>query len=136
VNLEQPVGGNGPRFALQLERRDCLHLDGTARQSECFRSEQYLARLRCLLEARCDVDRVARRQALLRSRHDLAGRDPDSSAESELGDGLPHLGRGPQGTQGIVLVQRRHPEDRHHRVPDELLDRPPWRSRISRMRSK
>ena len=32
--------------------------------------------------------------------------------------------RGPDGALGVVLVRRRSAEDRHHRVADELLDRP------------
>ena len=34
-----------------------------------------------------------------------------------------HLDRRPHRSQGIVLVDLGHAEDRHHRVADELLDR-------------
>ena len=32
---------------------------------------------------------------------------------------------GADGPQRVILVQPRDPEDRHHRVPDELLDGAP-----------
>jgi len=35
----------------------------------------------------------------------------------------PDLVGGAHGTQGVILVDGRDPEDRHHRVADELLDR-------------
>ena len=35
---------------------------------------------------------------------------------------LPHLQRGADGAQGVVLVQLRDAEDGHHRIADELLD--------------
>ena len=38
------------------------------------------------------------------------------------GEALPHLGCGPDRTQGVVLVQDRNAEHGHHRVADELLD--------------
>ena len=37
-------------------------------------------------------------------------------------EGLSHLGRSANGSEGIVLVDRWNREHRHHRVSDELLD--------------
>jgi hypothetical protein len=39
-----------------------------------------------------------------------------------LRDRVPYLGRRPQGTQGVVLVDTRDPEHGHHCVTHELLD--------------
>ena len=44
-----------------------------------------------------------------------------SSSLFEGLEGLSHLDRGANRSKGIVLVDRRDPEHRHHRVPDELL---------------
>ena len=38
-------------------------------------------------------------------------------------EGLAHPDRGAHRSHGVVLVEPRDPEDRHHRVTDELLDR-------------
>jgi hypothetical protein len=62
----------------------------------------------------------------------LTGRRPDAGAQaaselwadlaSERRQRLPQLGRGPYGPQRVVLVQQRHPEDRHQDVPGVVLD--------------
>ena len=78
-----------------------------------------------MLQARGQVDRIAGRQALLGSGHDLTGRYPDSPLEPECGKGLAHLRSRSQGSQGVVFVRRRNSEDRHHCVSDELLYRGP-----------
>ena len=79
-----------PFSAPRLER---LHLGGVARQPVGLRADQDLARLRRLLQARSNVDGVARGQPLLRSGHDLAGGHADAALDSELREGLPHLDR-------------------------------------------
>jgi hypothetical protein len=76
-NVQEPVGGNGLGLPSQPERFDRLDLDRLANERERSRSEQNLAGLCCLLEARGDVDRVAGRQALLGTGDDDAGVDPD-----------------------------------------------------------
>jgi hypothetical protein len=76
-----------------------------------------------LLQARGDVDGIARRQPLLGARDDLARADTDSPLDPELREPVAHLHRRPQGPQRVVLVYGRHAEHRHHRVADELLDR-------------
>ena len=56
--------------------------------------------------------------------HDLARVHPDPRLHPELRQRLPHLHRRPHRPHRVVLVHHRHPEHRHHRVPDELLHRP------------
>ena len=99
-------------------------------------AEQDLARLRRLLEARGDVDRVAGGDRLLRGRvadDDLARVDPDSLLEPHAEPLLelavqprqraPHLVGRPHRAKRVVLVDDRDAEDGHDRVADELLDR-------------
>jgi hypothetical protein len=123
AHTQQPVGGNGLRLALQLERLDRLDLDRLANQRERRLSEQHLAWLCRLLEARGDVDGVPRRQAFLGAGYDDSGGEPDARLHAELRKGVAHLLCGPNRAQRVVLVRRRHSEDRHHCVADELLDR-------------
>src|SRR5581483_6586859 len=52
---------------------------------------------------------------------DLAGVDADPDRDL---DTVAQLLRRAHSTQRVVLAHRRHPEDRHHRVADELLERP------------
>jgi hypothetical protein len=86
-----------------------------------------------LLESRGDVDRVAGREPLLCPGDDLAGVDAHAQLEPRAVAGLQlivqaaeadaQLVGGSHGPQCVVLVHRRHAEDGHHRVADELLDR-------------
>jgi len=109
---------------LDLDRAD--ELDGR-------RSDQDLARLRRLLQPRRDVDGIARREPLLRACHHLArihaGAQREGGAVVALellvqgGERGAHLAGGAHGAQSVVLVEHGHAEDRHHGVPDELLDR-------------
>ena len=62
-------------------------------------------------------------EPLRRARHHLARHDADPPLEAELGQCIPHLGRRAHCAQRVVLVQRRHAEDGHHGIADELLDR-------------
>ena len=67
------------------------------------------------------------------ARYDLARVDSDPHLEDDAvltlelefssREPVPHLVRGPDGAQGVVLVDDRHAEDGHHRIADELLDR-------------
>ncbi len=99
-------------------------------------ADQDLARARSRLEPCSHVHRVARDEGLPRRRvtgHDRPGVDAGANAEVDspallelavqLAERGSHLGRGPHRSQWVVLVHRRRAEDRHHRVPDELLDR-------------
>ena len=111
-------------FALQRQRLDRLHLDGVAGQAQRRPVEQSLTGLRGLLEARGHVHGVTCRQPLRRAGDHLATADADSALDAQCGQRRLHLRRRPQRAHGIVLVHRRQPEDRHHRVADELLDDP------------
>ena len=52
----------------------------------------------------------------------LAGRDRDPHLEvALLPDPVSDRERGAYGTLGIVFVGGRRPEERHHRIADELL---------------
>ena len=86
------------------------------------------------LHARGRVDEVAGDHALaLRADGDrrFSGDDADSHREpgrtdfaAERGDDLDQLEPGADGPLGVVLARDRRAPDRHHRVADELLDRP------------
>ena len=61
----------------------------------------------------------------------LAGHDAGAGAQrrradlvAERRDGVDQLQRRPDGALGVVLVRDRRAPHRHHRVADELLDRP------------
>ena len=137
LDVREPVGGHGLRLALERERLDRLDRDRVAHEPEGRLPDQDLARGGGLLEAGGDVDRVAGHERLpgrALSGHDLAGVDPDAQRDPraeallELGvqrrQALLHLPGGAHGSQRIVLVRERDPEDRHHRVSDELLHSP------------
>src|SRR4029079_2164991 len=47
----------------------------------------------------------------------------DAGLDAELGQRVAHLDCGTARTKRIVLTHLRYPEDRHHRVADELLHR-------------
>src|SRR5262249_9391296 len=79
---------------------------------------------RGLFEARGDINGITCHEALRRARHDLAGVDADAALDAEPRKSFAHLGSSAHCPKGIVLVRKRYAEDRHHRVPDELLHRP------------
>ncbi|HEY8627164.1 MAG TPA: hypothetical protein VIL56_02545 [Gaiellaceae bacterium] len=121
------------RLALERERRERLSLHRVPHESKRLLPDPDLSRLGGLLEARRNVDRVPRREPLLRADYDFAGVHADAKRQRrrevtlqllvELSDRLPHLARGAHSSERVVLVQYRHSEDGHHRVADELLDR-------------
>ena len=123
VDRLQAVGNNRLGLALQQPRLEHVYGCCVTRQPVRLLADQDLARLRRLLQARSNIDRVAGRKTLLRAGHDLAGRHPDPPSNPELGERLSHLDRSPERAQRVILVQHRHPEHRHHRIADELLDR-------------
>ncbi len=100
-------------------------------------ADQDLADRGSLLETGGDVHRVAGGEALGAAGvtgDDLTGVDagPVLQGDPELGSegdvevvqGLAHLRRRSHGSQRVVLVHPGQAEDRHDRIPDELLDRP------------
>jgi hypothetical protein len=111
-------------LAVQLQRLE-LGCRNRVRDERLRRlAQQDLTRLGGLLEARGDVDRVARGKALGGPGDDLAGADAEAGANAERRQRVAHLERCTTGPKRVVLVQHGHPEHRHHCIADELLDRP------------
>ena len=123
VHSKEAVRLNRLCLPFQRERLERFDFGGPTQELERRPTDQHLSRLRRLLQAGCDVDRVTRCQALLRSGDDLARGDADAAFDSELREGLTHPDCRPAGPQGVVLMCKRRPEDGHDRVADELLDR-------------
>jgi hypothetical protein len=86
---------------------------------------------RRLLQPRTHVDRIPDHEQAALPRpphHHVTGvhADPERQPPTEQLPHLPlHPERSVQGLFRVVLMRRRRPERRHHRVTDELLDRPP-----------
>ena len=110
-------------LAFQLERLDRFGLDRAADELEGGLADQDLVGIGGVLQAGGHVDRVAGGEPLLGPGDHLAGVHADPPLHAQLGERRPHLDRRPAGAQRVVLVHLRHPEDRHHRVTDELLHR-------------
>ena len=124
MDRDEPIRGHGLSLPLQLKRLQRLNLDRVAHKRQGRFAEQDITWTRRLLQARRDVDRIARREALLGARHNLAGIDPDPRLQAQLRQSVPHLHRRADGAQGVVLAHLGNAEHGHHRVADELLDRP------------
>ena len=133
----QPIGGQG--FGLSLHREGLQRFGdhGCPDQPVGGFAEEDLTGLGRLLQPGCDVHRVARYERLPRrgiGRHDLprihpdAGPDPGSPPALELHvQGVQrrlHVDRRADRPEGVVLMNLRNAEHRHHGVADELLDRP------------
>ena len=124
VHMQEPGGGERLALALQHQRRHGLDFGCLADERKRRLADEHLAGLRRLFEAGGHVDGVTRREALLGSRHHLAGHDADPAFQPELRQRVSHLGRGAQRAERVVLARDRDAEHRHHRVADELLHRP------------
>jgi len=132
-DLHEAKGLDELGFPLERKRLDEVDLDRPPRETARLLADQDLARLRSLLEPRGNVDRISCRKPLLRAGDDLScvdtganlQRDPVVAFELviERAERVAELGCGTYGTEGIVLVHRRYPEDGHDCVADELLDR-------------
>jgi hypothetical protein len=124
-DLKQPKGFDRIRLPLEGEWLDGLDLDGIAHEQTRLGTDERLPRGGRLLEAGGDVDGVAGDERLaLSADDDLARVDADAGLEPVLGDRGAHLRGGADCAQGVVLVRDRYPEDRHGRIPDELLHDP------------
>ena len=77
AHAQEPESRTALGLALQLEWLDRLHLGRVAYEVVRRRSQKHFAGLRRLLQPGRDIDRVAGRQTLSRSRHHLAGHDAD-----------------------------------------------------------
>ena len=111
--------------------------DSVSHETVCLLSDQDLARLGGFLETLGDVDRLSRHEEMaLRvvSGDHFAGVDADPGGEPDAPGALElivenveclaHLDCGPDGAQGVVLVQDRNAEDGHDGIADVLLDYP------------
>ena len=102
---------------------DLLGLGDADRQPPRERADHDLPRLRRLLQAGGDVDRLAGREGRVRLvGDDLAGLDADPRLEAELVHRVEDRGGGADGALGVVLVGLRDPERGHDGVAGELLD--------------
>src|SRR5439155_25037746 len=126
------VGLERVGLALCLDRLRGLAVDRLADETAGLLAQEDLAGLGRLLEASSHIDGVPGCQALLGAGHDLAGVDADAQLEArsvralelivEVAEAGAQLVGGSHGPERVILVHRRHPEDGHDRVADELLD--------------
>jgi hypothetical protein len=134
VDVEHPEGADGLALSLQRQRPDFLGRDRLPHEPVGRLADQDLPGLRGALETRGGVHGVSGDERLSPARvpgDHLAGeearseRERHSPALAELlvqaMQRVPHLLRRAHRPQGVVLVDLRDPEDRHHRVADELL---------------
>src|SRR6476659_9648592 len=135
--MQELVGGNAFRLALELQRLHRLDLDGVAHQLVRRLPDQDLTGGRRLFQPGGNVDGVAGHEPLAGgdvARDDLAGIDPGAVLQTDAVvllepfvdhlEGFAHLHGRPNRAQGVVLMQPWQPEDGHDRVADVLLDRP------------
>ncbi len=128
-DAERAVERNRLRLSLQLVLHGGLVRDRGLGRPPRRRADEDGTRLGRGLDARGRVDQVAGDHPLpLGADRDrgLAGQHsrPDGQARIELGHGRDEVESGPHRPFGVVLVRDRRPPDGHHRVADELLDRP------------
>ena len=129
TSLDDPKDRNRLGLALRLYRLGVFERDGALRRAVGRLVDQDAVGGGGGLQAGGGVDDVAGGHALPRLRarvqrdERLARRYPDPHLEIArfLGP-LADRKRGADGPLGIVLVRDRRPEERHHRVADELLD--------------
>ncbi len=124
-----PPGGNRSYLALQDLRSDRLEGDRPACGALCRLPDEDRPGPCHGLEPAGRVDKIPRDHALVgRPQGDcrLAGEDAGARRDTwpEALDHVDQLERRPDGSLGVVLVGDRGAPDRHHSVPDELLDRP------------
>src|SRR5205823_13227585 len=119
----QAISADRARLALQLERLQRVHLDGSLHELEGRLAEENLAWEGGLLRSRGDVHRVSGRKPLVGAGDDLARGESDPAFNLELRECPLHLQGDAASTQGIVLVSGGNAEDGHDRIADELLHR-------------
>ena len=117
-------------LALRLDRRRLAVVDRPlGRPVGGLVDEDRVRRRRCL-QARGGVDDVAGGHALAGFRpgterdQRLSGGDADADVQLLLAERVADRQRGPHRALRVVLVRDGRTEDGHHRVADELLDRP------------
>ena len=122
-------------LAFEGQRSHRLGGHGMSDKSMGLLADQDLAVLGHLLQACGSVHDVTGGESLVGCRiasHDFAGVDPGADGELDSPtagkiavqglEGGSHVERSPHGAQRVVLVELGDAEDRHHRVPNELLD--------------
>ncbi len=119
----EPVGRDRLALAFQIERLDRSGVDGPAQERVRRLADQDLVRLGGLLQPGGDVDGVAGCEPFRRADDDLARVHADAAADAERRKRVAHLRCRADSPQRVVLMHRRHPEDGHHRVADELFHR-------------
>ena len=120
---EEPKGLDQLGLPFQREWLNRLDLHRVAHKQPGLGPDQRLGRGCRLLEARSHVDRIAGHERLtLATDDDLTRVDPDPRLEAVRRDRDTHLRCCTHRPEGIVLVRHRDPENRHHRIADELLD--------------
>ena len=117
-------------LALRLDRGRLRELEGAAHGGDSSLAGQDLAGAGSRLEALRDVHSVAgdERAALARAPdEDIARVDPDPEREpvaEELVETSLHRESSVERTLRVILERERGTESGHHRIADELLDRP------------
>jgi hypothetical protein len=91
LDREEPERRQRSRLSLQHQRLDRLNIDDVSHELVRGLADQDRAGHCGLLEPRCHVHRVSRRQTLRRSCYDLAGVDTDPGVDAELGERISHL---------------------------------------------
>ena len=138
VDADEPV--RGYRRALSLQRQRWYRLRVHRRTTELHRrgTDEYLADPRGRLQAGGSVHHVAddprAAGGRLRDDHGLAGVEPAADPQHEpeipvqpdvqLDECLDDVPGRADGAQRVVIVGGAGPEDRHHRIADELLNDP------------
>ena len=135
VDRDEPICGDTLRFSLGIDGIDRFDLHCVPHEPVGRLAEQDFVGRRRLLQTSRGVHDVSGDEPLARcrvARHDLAGVDagpvPNRDAPAplelgvQLGQCVPHVGCGPHGTEGVVLVQQGKAEHRHDRVADVFLD--------------
>ncbi len=116
-------------FPLAATVAQLVELESTSHRRDRPLADEDLARLGCLLEPRCHVDRVARDEGAADARltHDDVSRihadaERERAAEELLQTPL-HRERCMKRTFRMILVGRRRSEGGHDGIADEFLDR-------------
>ncbi len=121
---------HGLGLALRLHRSCLDEVDRALRCSVGGLVDEDRVRVGRRLQARGRVDDIPGGHALARfgpgteGDQRLAGGDADADVQLLLAERVADRERGPHRPLGVVLVRDWGAEDRHHRVADELLDRP------------
>jgi hypothetical protein len=134
---QRPPQGKRPRLALRGNGLELLELEHPVRRAIRLLTQSDRVHRRRGLDARSRVHHVTRDDPLTpvgtrTDRHDCLTRvDPNAYLQLEvridriqLVDRVKDAQPGSHRTLCVILMRRRRAEDSHHRIADELLDRP------------